>query len=88
MKKYIAEFVAKCPNFKQVKVENQSPGGLAQTIELPEWKWEIISMEFITGLAISLSHDDSILVIVDKMTKSDNFLSLKITYSTKYYANL
>ncbi|KAH0739920.1 hypothetical protein KY290_038625 [Solanum tuberosum] len=33
MKKDIAEFVAKCPNCQQVKVENQRPGGLAQRIE-------------------------------------------------------
>ena len=42
MKKGIAEFVAKCPNFQQVKVEHQRPVGLAQNIELPEWKWEVI----------------------------------------------
>ena len=38
MKKGIAKFVAKCPNCQQVKVEHQWPGGLAQNIELPEWK--------------------------------------------------
>ncbi|KAH0679031.1 hypothetical protein KY284_020116 [Solanum tuberosum] len=38
MKKGIAEFVAKCPNCQQVKVEHQRPGGLAQRIELLEWK--------------------------------------------------
>ncbi|KAH0691243.1 hypothetical protein KY285_018431 [Solanum tuberosum] len=48
MKKGIAEFVAKCPNCQQVKVEHQRPGGLAQNIELPEWKWEMINMDFIT----------------------------------------
>ncbi|WMV14593.1 hypothetical protein MTR67_007978 [Solanum verrucosum] len=38
MKKGIAEFVPKCPNFQQVKVEHQRPSGLAQNIELLEWK--------------------------------------------------
>ncbi|KAH0678966.1 hypothetical protein KY284_020051 [Solanum tuberosum] len=50
MKKGIAEFVAKCMNCQQVKVEHQRPGGLAQNIELSEWKWEMINMDFITGL--------------------------------------
>ena len=36
MKKGIVEFVAKCPNCQQVKVEHQRPDGLAQNIELPE----------------------------------------------------
>ncbi|WMV40704.1 hypothetical protein MTR67_034089 [Solanum verrucosum] len=45
MKKDIAEFVAKCPNCQQLKVEHQRPGGLAQNIELLEWKWEMINMD-------------------------------------------
>ena len=50
MKKDITEFVAKCPNFQQVQVENQMPGGLVQNIELLEWKWEMINMDLITCL--------------------------------------
>ncbi|KAH0693675.1 hypothetical protein KY285_020772 [Solanum tuberosum] len=50
MKKGIVEFVAKCPNCQQVKVEHQSPSGLAKNIELLEWKWEMINMDLITGL--------------------------------------
>ncbi|WMV49781.1 hypothetical protein MTR67_043166 [Solanum verrucosum] len=47
MKKCIAEFGAKCPNCQEVKVEHQRPGGMVQNIELPEWKWEMINMDFI-----------------------------------------
>ena len=50
MKKDIAEFVVKCSNCQQVKVKHQRPGGLAQTIELPNYKWEMINMDFITCL--------------------------------------
>ena len=50
MKKDTAEFVAKCFNCQQVKVEHQRPRGLDQRIELLELKWEMINMEFITGL--------------------------------------
>ena len=49
MKKDIAEFVAKCSNCHQVKVEHQRPGGLYQVIELLEWKWEMINMDLIIG---------------------------------------
>ncbi|XP_070054438.1 uncharacterized protein [Nicotiana tomentosiformis] len=41
MKKDIAEFVAQCPNYQQVKIEHQQPGGLLQAIEIPTWKWEV-----------------------------------------------
>ncbi|KAH0775071.1 hypothetical protein KY290_012208 [Solanum tuberosum] len=88
MKKDIAEFVTQCPNCQQVKVEHQRPGGLAQSIELPEWKWEMINMDFITGLPRSRKQHDSIWVIVDRMTKSAHFLPVKTTNSTEDYAKL
>ena len=50
MKKDIAEFVAQCPNCQQVKIEHQKSGELLQEIEIPTWKWEMINMDFITGL--------------------------------------
>ena len=48
--KDIAEFVAKCLNCRQVKIEDQKPRGLAQNIKLPELKLEMTNMEFIRGL--------------------------------------
>ncbi|WMV41365.1 hypothetical protein MTR67_034750 [Solanum verrucosum] len=50
MKKDIAEFVAKCPNCQQVKVEHQKLGGLSQDISIPTLKWEDLNMDFIVGL--------------------------------------
>ena len=50
MKRDIADFVSKFPNFQQVKVEHQKPGGMNQEIDIPTWKWEVINMDFITGL--------------------------------------
>ena len=60
MKKGIAKFVAKCSNCQQVKVEHQWVSGMTQNIELPKWKWEMINMDFITGLQRSRCQDDSI----------------------------
>ena len=50
MKRDIADFVSKCPNSQQVKVEHQKPRGMTQEIDIPTWKWAIINMDFITGL--------------------------------------
>ncbi|WMV29209.1 hypothetical protein MTR67_022594 [Solanum verrucosum] len=88
MKKGIAEFVSKCPNCQQVKVEHRRSGGLAQRIELSEWKWEMINMDFITGLLRSRRQHDSIWVIIDRMTKSTHFLPVKTTNSAEDYAKL
>ncbi|KAH0683010.1 hypothetical protein KY289_020762 [Solanum tuberosum] len=88
MKKGIAEFVVKCPNCQQVKVEHQRPGGMAQNIELPEWKWEMINMDFITWFPQSRRQHDSIWLIVDRMTKSAHLLPIKTTHSVEDYAKL
>ncbi|WMV14144.1 hypothetical protein MTR67_007529 [Solanum verrucosum] len=88
MKRDIADFVAKCPNCQQVKVEHQEPGGMTQNFHIPTWKWEVINMDFITGLSCTRRQHDSIWVIVDNVTKSAHFLDVKTTDSTEDYANL
>ncbi|WMV40931.1 hypothetical protein MTR67_034316 [Solanum verrucosum] len=89
MKKGIAEIVAKYLNCQQVKLEHQRPGSMAQIIELLEWKWEMINMDFITSLPRSRRQHDSIWVIVDRMIKSAHFLSkglgLKVNLSTAFH---
>ncbi|WMV07994.1 hypothetical protein MTR67_001379 [Solanum verrucosum] len=77
MKRYIADFVAKCPNIQQVKVEHQKPCGLVQNIAILEWKLEMINMNFINGLPRSRRQHDSIWMILDQMTKSAHFLPIK-----------
>ena len=50
MKRDMAEYISRCMKCQQVKVEHQHPAGLLQSFRVPEWKWEVISMDFITGL--------------------------------------
>ena len=50
MKKDMAEYISRCMKCQQVKVEHQHPAGLLQPLPVPEWKWEVISMDFIIGL--------------------------------------
>ncbi|KAA0048617.1 ty3-gypsy retrotransposon protein [Cucumis melo var. makuwa] len=54
MKREVAEFVSKCLVFQQVKAPRQKPAGLLQPLSIPEWKWENVSMDFITGLPRTL----------------------------------
>ncbi|KAH0661672.1 hypothetical protein KY284_026603 [Solanum tuberosum] len=88
MKKNIAEFVGQSPNCLQVKVEHQKLRGYMQYIELPIWKWDMINMDFVTGLPRSFRKFDSIWVIVDRLTKSTHFLAVKTTYTAEEYARL
>nr|GEU66466.1 reverse transcriptase domain-containing protein [Tanacetum cinerariifolium] len=50
MKADIATFVSKCLTCAKVKAEHQKPSGLLQQPEIPEWKWEKITIDFVLGL--------------------------------------
>ena len=88
MKRNIANFVSKCPNCQQVKVEHQKSGDMTQEIDIPTWKWDVINMYFITGLPRTRRQNDSIWVIVDRMTKSSRLLAVKTIDSVEDYAKL
>ncbi|KAI3730615.1 hypothetical protein L1987_61787 [Smallanthus sonchifolius] len=79
MKAEIATYVSKCLTCAKVKVEYQKPSGLLQQPEIPQWKWEQISMDFITKLPKASNGCDTIWVIVDRLTKSAHFLPIKET---------
>ena len=49
MKKDIVEFVYSCLIFQKSKIEHQKPSGLMEPLFVPEWKWDGISMDFVTG---------------------------------------
>jgi hypothetical protein len=53
---------------------------LLQPLPIPEWKWEIISLDFITGLPKNQKKNDSIMVVIDKLSKSAHFIPVKSTY--------
>ena len=65
-----------------VKAEHQHPRGLLQPFPIPERKWETISLDFITGLPHTRKWHDSIMVVVDKLSKTSHFIRMKSTYNT------
>ena len=50
VKTELVEYIAKCFECQQVKIEHQHPAGLLQPLPIPSWKWEIISIDFVTEL--------------------------------------
>ena len=81
MKRDVATHVALCDVCQRVKVEHQRPAGLLQPLQVPEYKWEEIGMDFIVGLPRTRDGYDSIWVVVDRLTKSAHFIPVKTTYS-------
>ncbi|KAK8714256.1 hypothetical protein V6N13_149449 [Hibiscus sabdariffa] len=88
LKKDVAEFVSKCMVCQRVKAEHQFPSGLLQPLRIPEWKWERITMDFVTGLPMTPSKKDSVWVIVDRFTKCAHFLPVHTTYTFDKLAEL
>ncbi|GJV85755.1 putative reverse transcriptase domain-containing protein [Tanacetum coccineum] len=84
----IATYVSKCLACTKVKAEHQRPSGLLVQPDIPEWKWEKITMDFITKLPKMVAGYDSIWVIVDRLTKSAHFLPMRETDSTEKLTRL
>jgi transposase InsO family protein len=76
MKRDISQFVARCLTCQRVKAEHKRPGGLLQPLHVPQWKWEDITMDFVTGLPRTVGQKYAIWMIIDKLTKSAHFISI------------
>ena len=88
MKRDIVEFVSKCLVCQQMKVEHQKPIETLQSLPIPEWNWEHITMDFVVDLPCNQKGHDAIWVIVDRLTKSTHFLAIHNTFSLERLAKL
>ena len=77
MKREIAAFVSRCLTCQEIEAEYQKPPGLLQPLDIPEWKWEHITMDFVSGLPTTKKGNNAIWVIVDRLTRSAHFIPMK-----------
>nr|GEW97131.1 putative reverse transcriptase domain-containing protein [Tanacetum cinerariifolium] len=77
MKADIATYVSKCLTCAKFKVEHQRPSGMLVQPAIPVWKWDNITMDFVTKLPKSSQGFDTIWVIVDRLTKSAHFIPIR-----------
>jgi hypothetical protein len=88
MKKEIVENIAKCPECQKVKAEHRHPDGLLQPFPISEWKWEVVTMDFITKFPRTSKHHDAIMVVVKKLTKATHFIPMKVTHKATDVADI
>jgi hypothetical protein len=88
MKREIARFVNECDVCRRVKAEHQRPAGVLQPLEIPEWKWDKIEMDFITGFPKSQKGNDAIFVVIDRLSKVAHFLPVKESITASKLADL
>ena len=87
MKKSIQQYIQACDTCSRNKHQSLSPAGLLQPLPIPSQVWEELSMDFIEGLP--RTHGvDTILVVVDRLTKYSHFLLLSHPYTAKDVAAL
>ncbi|KAJ9544966.1 hypothetical protein OSB04_024673 [Centaurea solstitialis] len=82
MKKDVATFVGRCLTC------SKNPSGLLQQPEIPEWKWERVSMDSVTKLPKTAKGHNAIWVIVDRLTKSAHFLPIREDYKMEKLARI
>jgi hypothetical protein len=88
MKKEIADFIARCLECQKVKAEHRHPTGLLQPLPIPEWRWEVVTMDFITKITRTNKQHDSIMVVVDNLTKTAHFVPVKLTHKATNIADV
>jgi len=82
---FIKEYVRNCLVCQQAKTTTTAPAGLLQPLPIPNKVWEVVAMDFITGLPLSHGYT-VILVVVDRLSKYAHFSGLKTDYSSKSVA--
>ncbi|GKA79304.1 putative reverse transcriptase domain-containing protein [Tanacetum coccineum] len=88
MKAIIVEYVGKCLTCSGVKAECQKPSGLLIQPKIPTWKWERITMDFVTKLPKTSSGHDTIWVIIDRLTKLAHLIPTRETNSMETLTRL
>lgn len=88
MKKEVAEYVLSCLICHKAKIEHQKPVGLLQSLDIPEWKWDGITIDFVVGLPRTPKRHDAIWIIIDRLMKRAHFLPIGEIYSLERLAKI
>ena len=88
MKREIAQYVSECDVCQRVKAVHQKSAGLLQPLKIPEWKWDMIEMDFVTGFPKSKKGNDAIFVVIDRLSKVAHFFPVKETISPNQLVEL
>jgi len=82
------EYLSKFLECQLVKPEHRNPANLLQPLPIPEWKWDTITLNFLTRLPRTKKQHGSIMVVVEKLSKTAHFIPIKSTYKMVEIANI
>ncbi|CAI7795767.1 unnamed protein product [Closterium sp. NIES-53] len=84
----VQQFVTSCDTCQRMKSSKQKKTGLLQPLPVPEQPWQVVSLDFITGLPSNSRGHDSILVVIDKFSKMGHFIPTNATATAEAAARL
>ncbi|CAI7834188.1 unnamed protein product [Closterium sp. NIES-53] len=84
----VQQFVTSCDTCQRMKSSKQKKTGLLQPLPVPEQPWQVVSLDFITGLPSTSRGNDSILVVIDKFSKMGHFIPTNATATAEATARL
>ncbi|CAI7884366.1 unnamed protein product [Closterium sp. NIES-54] len=84
----VQQFVTSCDTCQRMKSSKQKKAGLLQPLPVPEQPWQVVSLDFITGLPSTSRGHDSILVVIDKFSKMGHFIPTNTTATAEATARL
>ena len=88
MKKDIFEYVSKCLTCQQVNAKHQVPSGLLNPLPIPQWKWDNITMDFVSSFPLTQRKHDAVWIIMDRLPTFAHFLLVRLDYSMDRLAEL
>ena len=87
MRETIKRYIKNCDTCQRSKAVRHEPYGLLQPNEVPDQPWQSITMDFITDLPNSNGYD-TILVVIDRLTKMSHFIPCRKDLDTRQFATL
>ena len=87
MRHTVSRYIRNCDTCARIKPVRHPPFGFLKALQIPEKRWDSISMDFIVGLPDSNGYN-SIWVIVDRLTKMAHFIPCRDDYTAQQYASL
>ncbi|CAI7843464.1 unnamed protein product, partial [Closterium sp. NIES-54] len=84
----VQQFVTSCDTCQRMKSSKKKKTGLLQPLPILEQPWQVISLDFITGLPSTPRGHDSILVVIDKFSKMGHFIPTNATATAEAIARL
>src|ERR1041385_8159275 len=88
MKRDIARFVAEWDVCRRIKAEHQRPIGTLQPLSIPEWKWDKVGTDFITGFPGNQKGNNAIFVVIDRLSKVARLLPVRESIKASQLADL